>query len=39
VIIMALMFVGRLCPLTVAYLVGSAFAPSDKSAGSELEIG
>ncbi|WP_297797520.1 potassium transporter TrkG [uncultured Marinobacter sp.] len=38
-IIMALMFVGRLCPLAVAYLVGSAFALSDKSARSELEIG
>lgn len=38
-IIMALMFVGRLCPLTVAYLVGSAFAASDKSARAELEIG
>lgn len=39
VIIMALMFVGRLCPLTVAYLVGSAFAAADKSAPAELEIG
>lgn len=39
VIIMTLMFVGRLCPLTVAYLVGSAFAPSEESARLELEIG
>lgn len=38
-IIMVLMFVGRLCPLTVAYLVGSAFASSKQSTRSELEIG
>lgn len=38
-IIMVLMFVGRLCPLTVAYLVGSAFLSSDKPATSELQIG
>ncbi len=38
-IIMTLMFVGRLCPLTVAYLVGSAFASSAESTRAELEIG
>jgi len=39
VIIMTMMFVGRLCPLTVAYLVGSAFTASGESAREELEIG
>lgn len=36
VIIMTMMFVGRVCPLTVAHLVGSAFGSSQKS---ELQIG
>ncbi|WP_258364093.1 TrkH family potassium uptake protein [Halomonas sp. LBP4] len=39
VIIMVMMFVGRVCPLTVAYLVGSAFASSRDSMQSELQIG
>jgi trk system potassium uptake protein TrkH len=39
VIVMMLMFVGRVCPLTVAYLVGSAFASSRNSMQSELQIG
>jgi len=33
------MFVGRLCPLTVAYLVGSAFLSAEKTAANELQIG
>ncbi len=33
------MFVGRVCPLTVAYLVGSAFASSRDSMKAELQIG
>ncbi|WP_268877305.1 potassium transporter TrkG [Vreelandella rituensis] len=39
VIIMVMMFVGRACPLTVAYLVGSAFAPPRNAMQSELQIG
>jgi len=39
VIIMMMMFVGRVCPLTVAYLVGSAFASSQRSMQAELQIG
>ncbi|WP_280554048.1 potassium transporter TrkG [Halomonas sp. 25-S5] len=35
-IIMAMMFVGRVCPLMVAHLVGSAFGTSQKD---ELQIG
>lgn len=38
-IIMVLMFVGRLCPLTVAYLVGSAFLSFEKKAEDEVQIG
>ncbi|MDW7747292.1 TrkH family potassium uptake protein [Halomonas sp.] len=38
-IIMVMMFVGRVCPLTVAYLVGSAFASSRDSMKEELQIG
>lgn len=39
VIVMSLMFVGRLCPLTVAYLVGSAFISSEQGTENELQIG
>lgn len=39
VIVMSLMFVGRLCPLTVAYLVGSAFISSERGTENELQIG
>ncbi|MFC3284938.1 TrkH family potassium uptake protein [Litchfieldella rifensis] len=40
VIIMMMMFVGRVCPLTVAYLIGSAFASSSQhSMQAELQIG
>lgn len=39
VIIMMMMFVGRVCPLTVAYLVGSAFASSGGPMKTELQIG
>lgn len=39
VIIMMMMFVGRVCPLTVAYLVGSAFASSRDAMKAELQIG
>lgn len=40
-IVMMMMFVGRVCPLTVAYLVGSAFASSrdSDSLKAELQIG
>lgn len=38
-VIMIMMFVGRVCPLAVAYLVGSAFAFSQDSRRSELQIG
>lgn len=38
-VIMVMMFVGRVCPLTVAYLVGSAFASSRDSMKEELQIG
>ncbi|MDR5898388.1 potassium transporter TrkG [Halomonas vilamensis] len=38
-IVMMMMFVGRVCPLTVAYLVGSAFASSRDSTKTELHIG
>ncbi|MGM0638057.1 MAG: hypothetical protein ACQET4_07160 [Pseudomonadota bacterium] len=39
VIVMMMMFVGRVCPLTVAYLVGSAFSSSRDSKERELQIG
>ncbi|CAM3437915.1 TrkH family potassium uptake protein [Halomonas lysinitropha] len=38
-IIMIMMFVGRVCPLTVAYLVGSAFASSGDTVKTQLQIG
>ncbi|MFY0992066.1 TrkH family potassium uptake protein [Halomonas sp. C05BenzN] len=39
VIVMMMMIVGRVCPLTVAYLVGSAFVSSRDSMKAELQIG
>ena len=38
-IIMAMMFVGRLCPLTVAYLVGAAFTQASRSSQPQLHLG
>lgn len=38
-IILVMMFVGRLCPLTVAYLVGSAFLSAETTTANELQIG
>ena len=38
-IVMAMMFVGRLCPLTVAYLVGAAFEGAGRRAQPQLYLG
>lgn len=38
-IVMAMMFIGRLCPLTVAYLVGAAFAGAGRRAQAQLYLG
>lgn len=38
-IIMAMMFVGRLCPLTIAYLVGAAFTGSGRRSQPQLHLG
>ena len=38
-IIMVMMMVGRLCPLTIAYLVGAAFAGSGRKTQPQLYLG